>query len=256
MSYLSSTKTKKRQSNQKPIGFIVCIVFLLGLSLFSPLKLVFETLAYKTQGIKLTYSILNWFHLKTTLLQDRESLKEVLAKNSVLEDEIQLLQEENEKLRQIKTVKQDAILAEVSLHPGFTPYDVLVLNVGEQDGVTLGDLVFYQTLLIGEISELGTRTSKATLISSGDKTFPVRIGLHDAELEARGIGNGSFEVIVPKTLEIKLNDKVKTTASPGSYVGIVLDITSEESNAFQRVLFSFPININHIRFVTIEPYDK
>lgn len=253
MSYLSSTKTKKRSPERKPVLFIVVIVFLLSLSLFSPLKSTFETLAIKTQGSEFFYKIFSWFHFKSGLLKDREYLKEVLAKNTVLEDEIEILKEENVLLRQIKKPQDKEILAEVILHPGFSPYDVLVLNVGEDTGISLGDLVFYQSLLIGEISEVNTSRSKVSLFSSGDKTFPVRIGVHESELEARGLGSGTFEVIVPKTLEVNINDKVKISLGAPRYLGVVLDIESEESNAFQRVLFSLPININHIRFVSVSP---
>jgi cell shape-determining protein MreC len=254
MSYLSSTKQRRRTREVKPFVFLVVVIFIFGGLLFSPLKKVFETLAYKTQGTKAVYSILNWFSSKKQLLKDREELYTANALNEVLQDEIEILKEENDVLRGQGKNSADQITAQVLLHPGFSPYDVFVLNVGEMDGVKLGDFVFYQSLLLGEISEVNGKTSKARLFSSGDKTFPVRVGVHDAELEARGLGSGTFEIIVPKNLEVQLGDKVKMT-TPLKYLGVVLDIESEESNAFQRVLFSLPININHVRFVTIESHE-
>ena len=72
------------------------------------------------------------------------------------------------------------LLAAVLLRPPGTPYDTFILDVGEKDGVALGDLVFAGgSVIIGKITEVYRSTSRTTLFSAPGQT-------HEALIFAEG----------------------------------------------------------------------
>jgi cell shape-determining protein MreC len=199
----------------------------------------------------LVSNIINWFSSKRSIITERDALQEKVAVLELISIERDVLLAENKELKDV-TLADDGIIAEVLLHPGFSPFDIIFLSKGLEDGIGLGDLVLYHSLVIGEISEISANTATAELFSTPGKTFPVRIGKAGIETEAQGLGGGTFASLLPKNVEIENGEPVLLSASKPRIFGKISEIESEEHDAFKRVLFSLPININSIKIVTVE----
>lgn len=248
------SRIKKRTFISKPVAFLLFCLFITSIFFFSPISNGFRFLAHSMKGDRLVKGLFDLFALKRTLIEENKSLKLKVSELELGLIDKDILVAENEELKGIK-VGKNSLVATVLLHPGFSPFDTLLVSRGASAGVELGDLVLYHSLVIGEISEVNPTTSRVVLFSMGDKTFPVRIGKNRVEAEARGLGGGTFEVRLPKNVPIENGDPVLLSADKPRVFGRVEDIEVEESDAFQRILFALPININNIDFVTIEKHD-
>jgi len=248
------SRIKRRTFISKPVAFLLFCLFILSVFFFSPVSNGFRFLAHSIRGDKLIKGLFDLFASKRSLIEENTALELKISELELGLIERDVLIAENEELKGIKTGK-NSLVATVLLHPGFSPFDTLFISKGASDSVELGDLVLYHSLVIGEISEVNTNTSRVVLFSMGDKTFPVRIGKNRIEAEARGLGGGTFEVRLPKNVPIENGDPVLLSADKPRIFGRVEDIEFEESDAFQRILFALPININNIDFVTIEKHD-
>ena len=121
----------------------------------------------------------DWFehspHALATFWRDRTaleatitSLEQQLADAQTMSDNEQLLSQENEALRAlIANDTSPMIAASVIARPSLTPYDSLVLDVGTQEGVTIGSVVFAgANIAIGAVSGVYENTAVVTLFST------------------------------------------------------------------------------------------
>ncbi len=254
MSYL--LQTKKHKSGLKPVLIVVFVIIVLGGILFSPFSSAFKYIASYTGADKLRDNVSRWFKIKSLLVVENRTLENKIneLKAQVADRDVLLYQNEELKGLNVSDTSQKKI-ATVLLHPGFSPYDSFVISLGSKDDVLLGDLVSFHSLVIGEVSEVNTNTSRVTLFSTSGKTFPVRIGKLGIESEAKGLGGGSFEILLPKNVVVEIGETVYLASNLPRVFGKVMDIESVENDAFQRVLFSLPININKVEFVTLDKRD-
>lgn len=253
MSYPLQTK-KKNNKFKKGSLFLFVLLILVGILFFRPFSVSVRYLASKLSSLFPISSLSSWLHTKSYLIEENQRLKEsLLEANSKLFDR-DIILEENLKYKKLdESNKEDSIVSPVLLRPGFSPYDTIVLGKGSLDGVNLGASVYFNSLAIGEISEVGDKMSKATLFSSSGKTFPVNINNNKLETEAKGLGGGSFEIMIPKNIKVEIGEVVTFANHPNRVIGIVEDVGEKNDNdTFQRILFSLPININSLDFVFID----
>lgn len=253
MSYLLQTKKKKSGFQKAPlILFIILVIF--GLSFFGVFSTPVKYLANQLSQLFPVNILVSWFHTKNSLIEENSELKKsLLDANSKLLDR-NIILEEN--LRYKKLTEEDNegyIISPVLLRPGFSPYDTIVLDKGEADGIYLGASVYFNSLIIGEVSEVGDHMSKTTLFSSSGKTFPVNINNNKLETEAKGLGGGTFEIMIPKNIKVEIGEVVTFANRPNKIIGLIEDIGEKNDNdTFQRILFSLPININSLDYVFVE----
>lgn len=254
MNYHLQTNRKIKKINKAPL-FVLFFLLFVGFFIFKPLEI---SVKYLGSGIARVFPVRNiadWFVTKNALLEENRTLKQQIAEAESKIFDRDILFEENQKYKQITDGSQNKnlILAKVLLRPGFSPYDTVVIERGSRDGIFLGDVAYFNSLAIGEVSEVGNSMSKVTLYSSGGKTFPVNINENKIEVEAVGLGGGTFEIMIPNNIKVEKGEIVTFANNPSKVAGVVEDIGSKnENDTFQRILFSLPININSLDFISIE----
>ncbi len=261
MNYLHDKKVK-RNKYAKYIGiifiFFIFIYFQVGIFrgfstigqfVFKPILVVGDKVGEKL------FQLSSYLHSKKSLLIENENLKSeiekqkaVISKYSILENEIIEL----EAILNRKPVFLDMVLGNVLSGPNSSLYDTLFLDIGENDGIKMNDVVFaWGNVPIGEIREVYKNSSKVVLFSSPGEETEVIISGHNTFMTIKGRGAGNFEMILPREFDLEKNTQVVLPRYSSFTVAQVDTIISDPRDAYQKALLSTPVNIFELRFVEI-----
>ena len=151
------------------------------------------------------------------------------------------------------------ILAGVLLHPPATPYDTLVIDAGEAEGVAVGDVVSAGgTVVLGTISEVYTHAARVVLYSApGQKydaflhhTNPSGTG-GTVPLAVEGQGGGSLQARLPAGTPVSAGDTALLPGIAGGLSAAVSRVEHAAGESFSTVYFSLPADIFALRFVEV-----
>jgi len=191
---------------------------------------------------------------KTALVSENRELKNKLAEVNakLLTYELILKENKNLKILMGRNEEEIGLLSTVLARPNQTPYDTMIIDVGRNKGVEVGDevLVFNQ-IAIGTIKEVYEHTAKVVMFSAPGEKINVFIGLDDIPAEATGRGAGNFEISLPKQVEVFEGDIVTAPRLNIKAFGTIDHIELSPGGSFQKILIKLPININDIRWVKI-----
>jgi cell shape-determining protein MreC len=166
-----------------------------------------------------------------------------------------ILIQENTDLKDLlgrKSIYSKAVLASILVKPSFSPYDTLIVDIGTDAGVVVGDKVSADgNIFIGRVSEVYANSSKVILYSSPDEKVLVLVGSNNVLKEAVGIGGGNFKIELPREIDIKEGDDVVIPSISPNIFGIVEKVEYKEADSFQTVLFKSPINVLELKWVEI-----
>ncbi|MFA7285996.1 MAG: rod shape-determining protein MreC [Candidatus Paceibacterota bacterium] len=261
MSYLLDKKKK----NKKIRNFLLVILLLVILFFFN--NFIFKSLSSISVGILRPVFVLgnnldarvdnffSYFSSKKylelenqSLLKDREMLTSQLANYKTLSLE-------NQELKNIlnrKPENQDFTLATVLVKPNISVFDIMIIDIGSNAGVSVGDLVFaYGNTPIGKVAEVYDDTSKVVLFStSGEKTGAIISGRNIA-VDLIGRGGGNFEIILPRDLSLEKGTEIILPNTNSYVVAKVETVISDPRDSYQKAILSTPINIFELRFVEV-----
>lgn len=151
------------------------------------------------------------------------------------------------------SLKSGDILASVLVRPPQSPYDALIVNVGEESGVQVGDQVYaFAGFPIGEIVETKKTRSTVRLLSAPGSKVDVLIGTSTMAVTAEGKGAGNFFLKLPKVTEIKVGDVVTRTYFPPEVLSTIESVDSEDGEAYIYAYFKLPIQLNSLVYVLIK----
>lgn len=168
--------------------------------------------------------------------------------------ELALLRKENETLKALlgRGETQKRVLSAVLVAPNTSLYDTLVIDIGEQNGVMVGNRVFaFGTIPIGEVSRVFLNTSLVTLFSSPGMETPVLLGPSGIRTTARGRGAGNFEARLPRQTEVSTYDTVTIPGIGSGPFAVVEKVIEYPTDPFQTILFKNPINQNELEWVEV-----
>lgn len=239
---------------------LVALLYAAGKPLLSFMSGVFTPIASVTSSMeRKTNSALHalgaYFSSKITLEKENVRLSNELDFMRLATVDREALEEENIKLRTIlggRVKTDEAILAEVIMRPPSSPYDTLVIDIGKQDGVALGDRVRTNGFIVGEISRTLKNTSVVKLWSHSDNSLDVSIG-DIFSGRAEGQGGGSFRIRAPRDTTVSEGDAVLAPGLDGLLLGVVGEIARDAENPFADMYVKSPVNIRTIRFVEVAP---
>jgi rod shape-determining protein MreC len=244
-------------------GFFAGILFFLIFSLlfsFGPTRSLLFKMGYPFWVIK---NSVNYFFIQSyNVLKSKNSL---IAENYLLKEEIKrnendvillnLIKKENEDLKGVlgrKINNSNVILATVLVKPSFSSYDTLIIDVGEKDGVSVGDKVLAEgNVFIGYVSEVYSGTAKIVLYSSPNEKTNVLVGNNNIEKEAVGVGGGNFRLETPREIDIKEGDVVTIPSLSLNIFGIVEKVEYKDADSFQNIFFKNPVNISELKWVEV-----
>jgi cell shape-determining protein MreC len=195
----------------------------------------------------------SYFSSKKSLSsQNRELQKQIDSMVAKLADRDHL-REENQQLKKTlgRTNSSKRVFANVLSKPGHAPYDVLIIDVGKEQTVSVGQKVLFENVLIGEVSEVFGNSSKVVLYSSSGRSFAVFIGEKALEAQAVGRGSGNYEIKMPRNSGIAIGDTIYVPHIEPRILGTVEKIESGPKDVFELILFKSPVNFYTLRFVEV-----
>jgi cell shape-determining protein MreC len=193
------------------------------------------------------------------------------AKQSLLDENEQLMREiQRLKIEQLRTqtaavegstlekgspniAATEHIFASVLVRPSSTPYDILIIDRGRNDGVLVRDLVLANGAAIGWVAHVYSHTSSITLFSSPDMNTSVRLHTEDDAIAvtARGRGNGNFLIEIPQDIVVSEGTAVTIPGSPPIPIGSVSKVVADPADSLQKIYFRLPVNIDELWLVEL-----
>jgi len=262
MNYLLNKKIK-RNKYFIYLFFIIALFILVyfrsgifyGLSYIS--HIVFRPVLILRNSISEKLSSLgSYFYFKNFLFLENEDLKMKLFEQESRISNYNSILDENLKIKEIlerKVENKVMILASILSKPNQSLYDSIIIDVGEKDGIILGQKVFaFGNIPIGSISLVYSNTSKVVLYSSPKEEVEVVVSGYDTFMKIVGRGGGNFEMILPRDFILEEGTEVVLPGITPYTVGIVKTIISDSRDAFQKALLISPVNIQELKFVEVE----
>ena len=201
-------------------------------------------------------SFLSVFHSKSSLLKENESLQIDIDSMEARMANYSALLDENLKLREIlgrKEENKNLVLAAILSKPNQSPYDTLIIDVGEEEKIEVGEEVLaLGSIPIGYIAEVYPKYSKVILFSNpGEKTEVVIPG-RDVFMQLVGRGGGNFEMILFRDFVLPVGTGVVLRGINPKVFAIVETIITDPRESFQKALLVSPVNVQELKFVEIE----
>lgn len=202
--------------------------------------------------------------LRNTLgaTENEELRQQLLALQASLADRALLYQENLElKARLGRTdIEAPRLLAAVLQGPPGMPYDTLLLDVGTDNGVTVGDYVAAGgTTLIGTVTEVHAQTARVGLFSAPGQehqallypagSAPAALG-GTVPLALEGQGGGSLRTQLPAGAKVRVGDYAVVPGLLG-FTATVSHVELEEGESLMTVYFGLGANPQGLRFVEV-----
>lgn len=259
MTYLQANKRGNRKTK---IILVVCgfaAIVLITLQLLTPhfIPAIFTSIA--SPFWRAEFSIESG-SLKSPeeLLRENEDLKLQLIDAQVRMQSIQAVESENNELKALfgrsfgAINPESKLLAAVLIRPPLSAYDQLIIDVGADHNVTVGDDVYAPgDILIGRVSDVMSQTSRVILFSSPNEKYEVLIGSIHAPATAIGRGGGQYSAEVSRDLKISRGDFVIAPSINDKPFGVVASVIADPAKPFEEVLFSPMVNIYQLRWVLV-----
>ena len=202
---------------------------------------------------------------KDDILKENEDLRNKLNEQTAsLSNQTSVLADKL-RLEAILGRKQDSnpfLLSAILAKPNKSPYDTLIVDTGENNGVKTGDLVFAMgNVPIGRVAAVYPFSAKIVLFSTADEktevvlatgSMPTGEAGQSAFVEVVGRGGGNFEMVLPRDFSITEGTEVVLPGIHSYTVAVVQAVISDPRDAFSKALLISPINIYELKFVQIK----
>lgn len=249
---------------------LLSVLFFFRLGIFNSLSFVSHKIFYSVLVpgnaiVDKFQSISSYFTSKNSLYLENENLRLRISENRALMLNYDSLLAENVNLKEIlgrKDEKISIILATILKKPNQSPYDTVVVDVGENKKVEKGDTVFalsynlagdaVKSVPIGKVSDVYSNSSKVILFSTGGEKTQVIVGEQSVFMEVVGRGGGNFEMILPRDFILQKGDQAVLPGITPRIIGIVETIISDPRDSFKKALLVSPVNIQELKFLVIE----
>jgi len=262
MNYLLDKKIKKRKIYKITISIVVLFfVFYFWSSIFyglsSAVHFVFKPVINLGNNIGQKFSDTGaYFYSKKALLLENENLKTQILNSEADRANYATVLDENNKIKEILGRKKETdkmLLAGILSKPSRSLYDTLIVDVGLDQGISIGKKVFaLGNVPIGYIAEIYSNSSKVILFSNPGEKTEVVINGKGVFMEAVGRGGGNFEMILPRDFVLDIGAEVDLPGINPYILGTVQTIISDPRDSFQKALIASPVNIQELKFVEVE----
>lgn len=244
MQYSRKTKTLSPVTTLIGVGIAVVVALLLLLRIFFPSALtsLISPLSHVgTSGV----SFIHAFSAGEQMREERDRLRE---ENEALTREIARLTSETK-----RTPEQAGITAGVLSRPPMTPYDVLIVNAGSTQGVSVGSLVHALGVPVGVVVRVGMSSSHVRLYSASGASTEGWLGEARLPVTVVGEGAGALSAETPRELPVAVGDVVYLPGPGALPVGTVRLIESNPASPSQTLYIEPFINPFTLTDVEIHP---
>lgn len=256
MNYLLKSK---KENNIKNRLFIVSIIFFIlfilnyffnttFFSFFSKIETPFFSLRdvvfYKNENF------FGYFKSKSNLIQENINLKKEVENLILQKTELEAIKADFINIKDIQ--EENVIISSIISKPPFSPFDVLLLDRGSNNSVSIGDSVFISSsTYIGKVSFVSPNFSEVTLFSSSLQDREVYIQRTNANIKLLGQSSLNFLAVVPKDMDINEGDILLDKTFNSSIIAKVYKIDSTLQGSFKTIYAKFPFSFSDISFVKI-----
>ena len=192
--------------------------------------------------------------------QENENLKLSLEKQKYLSLDNKNLSEENQRLRELLKLKEEAkydiVVAQISYIDALNPYETISINKGKKDGIKHNMAVTSDKGVIGRIKKVFEDYSIVELITS-TKSYTSVIDSDGKSLAIlQGQGNDILNLEYVVTAEnVHIGDKIYTSGisdiyKKNLYLGEIISIDDSDA-MFKQIEVKLPYNIFNLRNVMV-----
>lgn len=251
-------RNRRTSGRRRQLAFIsvILVLALVGFSLFGKsLAWAFAPLwhsnLYVRTGLE---NLVGSLRTKDALIAENEALKEKLASDDELIISLRAIAESrNELLKSFGREPMHMLPGSVLVHPPETPYDILIVDAGDNLGIKPASLVYTpEGSEIGTVSDVFSKTSRVKLYSTAGERSDAVLERGGAAIVLVGRGGGNMSFTIARDIPVSVGDRVLSPRLESSLVGVVGDIEVTPTDSEKTVLVRSPINPNSQRFVLIE----
>ncbi len=238
------------------IALVVGVKILFGAALDHAVLSVGGPIATVYVGVKNKIAFTGSFlRSRSALVEENGNLKNELEVSSVKLQRFDSVLNENRILLESygrKTATTSSIFGNVIAKPPQSPYDVLIIDIGTENGVAVADAVYaLGGIPIGRVDEVTGNTAKVIMFSSNGEETPAIHERTGATIILMGSGGGNLEAKIGQETNIEKKDAIVLPQFNGAVVATAVEVESTVTSASKRALFRIPINIFNLRYVEI-----
>jgi cell shape-determining protein MreC len=193
-----------------------------------------------------------YFLDRRTLADDRDRLT---AENNALRSANRALATQVTDVTRLvggRTEAAHRILAGILARPPVTPYDTLVLDRGEEDGVVVGSIVYAPgNVPLGTIESSTKKTARAALYSAGGRITEGWIGEKRVAISLVGHGAGTFSATLPRESMAQVGDTVYIPGPGALPIGTIVRIDTNPSSPSDTIHISPFTNLFSLTWVEV-----
>jgi cell shape-determining protein MreC len=193
---------------------------------------------------------------KTSVYKENENL---ILENKDLKNamvDYQILKNENISLKESLgriIPNKNLILSSILTKPNYSPYDTIIIDIGLDSNVAVGNQVYSNDLIpIGEVSEVYSNTSLVTLYTNPGEVTEAMIDGTNTSIELVGRGGGNFEMTIPLDLPFTKGTLVYLPNIQTEIVAVIEDVISTPNDPVKKVLLSSPVNVQSLKWVLVK----
>jgi cell shape-determining protein MreC len=144
-------------------------------------------------------------------------------------------------------------LARVIVPPNRSLYDTIVLDVGEDEDIEVGQSVYaFGSIALGTISEVSKNSSTVLLFSaSGRETTGTTAG-SDLAVTLIGRGAGEYEIRMPRDITFEQGGVISSQSLDIHPLATIQKIIVDPRDPFQRLLAKAPVNLQTMKWVIVK----
>lgn len=193
---------------------------------------------------------------KSFLLKENQNLLEENYDLKISMIDYQILKDENNNLKKLLGVisnPSDFVLSSILVKPSYSPYDTLIIDVGQNEGILEESKVYANGIIpIGVVREVYNKTSLVELYSNPGKVTSGIIEGMNITIDLVGRGGGNFEMAVPFELIITNGTKITLPGIDSEIIAIVKEEISEPTDPIKKVILHAPVNIQNEKWVEVK----
>lgn len=166
------------------------------------------------------------------IVLENKKLKDEVEQLNAEKRELQFFKNENENLKKVLGIKNRddyvSVYAKI-IHEDTNEFAKnLILTIGSNEGVQLGQAIARNNVYLGKISEVNLLSSKAMVITDLNSRVPVVIPSRGVNAILKGNGLGGAQLLfLPQNAVFENNDQIYTSGSDGIikeglYVGKII----------------------------------
>lgn len=146
------------------------------------------------------------------------------------------------------------VVATVLTYPPQTPYDVIIIDAGSNESITIGSQVLLpEGPILGIVSEVFPKSAKVKLFSANGEETNAVLERNNVPVTLVGVGGGNFRLAVPRDIAIEKGDRILSPDITARLLATVGEVSVRPTDSFKEVLAKSPTNIFTLRFVFVTP---